>query len=653
MHILEVHEAISSDAVRDPPPSVEVLTSFSSMEYCATCICLRPSPNGDEDSSSHGVCAAPSFRVCIGHENGLIAEFEVVVTVDTPLRGTAVIRRPLLSPRSFPHRAASKQKNESDTASTADGADSAVAARQRKTVRPPTPPSSPTNASITAADEVDAVSAAAGALDKIATAHHRSKIIESQSNDDDSVEPPPASTVEVAGAEESSKQTASIDETAGVELHDEQQEQRQPTKPKQPPQLPPLRYSLPRSRLMWAGKLDAPIRSLSSVGGGLAIEDDELATFRRTHLVVGLLQRARPPHDAPIPSTPPPSSAVEVLRADLAEAEWGSTRSGDSGFSLIKGLDPILLDNFCTWPGVGMEIRDGSVIPALQGDSSDYMAARVDKDIVRADCFAMCDGVESVFALSMSDGTMATTHAVKQSNSVVTWGLAHSYNQIFLPGAAVGAGFFCQQIDGAMRPQYTAYCLQGGMVFVTPVVSPIPNARNGSPQVLMYQCPFDPGGGDDGAIRFVHGFVAGDVAIRELDADAQIVAFSWAGGMLDVFRCDGMFTRNEDMLAQPNERWEGVIDRLSATGEDAVLMLIRKLLSTGEYDEMLDDELWRDAWEECRSTFRRSWEEDEGEDGEDAKDIPETILEGIRTQGDSRFTNMRELLWLFAKNGDE
>ena len=144
----------------------------------------------------------------------------------------------------------------------------------------------------------------------------------------------------------------------------------------------------------------------------------------------------------------------------------------------------------------------------------------------------------------------------------------------------------------------------------------------------------------------MHGFVAGDIATRESSEDTQIVAFSWAGGMLDVFKCDSIFTQHDNKVTSISGRREQVIDRLSAAGEDEILALIRNLLSTSEDDEMLEDALWRDAWEECRNTFRRSWEEGESEE---VKDIPEAILEGIRTPCDCRFTNMSQLLWLFAK----
>lgn len=285
VHVLQVYES-DNDPRYISRPFVEVLASFSTMTFCATCICIRKAQGQPENDGT----SVPAMRICVGHDNGIIGEWEVVITCDAPFVSAAGgIRRPTL--------AAAETKEE---------------------------PEAP----------VDAVSAAAEALDKIAMANHHSKRRES----------------EQGGAEEGEWQEsndATADDVEGKEVQDTR-EQSQPPEPKEQSQPPPLKYSIPRPRLMWAGQLDAPIRSLSTLGGDATTsEDADLVQFQQTHVAIGLAQRAKSPHGNPIPSPStslPPSLAIEVVNSLQAEVAWQQVRSNEADMShRSKGLDPVPL----------------------------------------------------------------------------------------------------------------------------------------------------------------------------------------------------------------------------------------------------------------------------------------------------------------------
>ena len=287
---------------------------------------------------------------------------------------------------------------------------------------------------------------------------------------------------------------------------------------------------------MWAGQLDAPIRSLSSLGDGAlsSSEDAELVRFQQTHIAIGLAQRADSTRDNPLlsASSPlPPSLAIEVVDALQAESEWQRDRSKrdntDDMSPQSRGLDPVNLCDLCTWPGVFMEIRDGSMISELQnGSGSGYKASRIDEDMVRGFCLGLKN--TPGFAIAVSDGTVAVSRIVKQSNGLVAWGVVDNQDQIFLPGPPIGMGIF----SGGAAGSSLAYCLQGGLVFVASEI----NSNTGSvPQVVSYQCPFELEGDGDDAVRFAHGFIAGNIVVAGWEASMPILGFSWAGGLMDIF----------------------------------------------------------------------------------------------------------------------
>ena len=484
IHVLQVYESDNNPRYISRP-FVEVLASFSTMTFCATCICIRKAHGQPENDDT----SVPAMRICVGHDNGIIGEWEVVITCDAPfVSATGGIRRPTL--------AGAETKEE------------------------PVVP-------------VDAVSAAAGALDKIAMANHHSRRHES----------------EQGGADEGERHESNDATADDVENKHEVQDTGtpRPSEPKEPPQPPPLKYSIPRPRLMWAGQVDAPIRSISSLGNGptCTSEDAELVQFMQTHVAIGLAQRAKSPHENPIPSAAtslPPSLAIEVVDSFQAEAAWQQARSKETDMSRRgKGLDPVLLFDFCTWPGIGMEIRDGSMIPDLQsGRGSDYMASRIDGNMVRGACVGLERGPG--FAITVSDGTVAVSDVVKQVDGIPAWGIASNQNQVFLPGPPIGMGCFNTDVGVPT----IAYCLQGGLVFAVPGSGSESSRTGVYPLVVLYQYPFDLEGDDDEVVRFAHGFVAGDVIVSEIGANAcqeeasAVVGFSWAGGVMDIFGCGGM-----------------------------------------------------------------------------------------------------------------
>ena len=180
-----------------------------------------------------------------------------------------------------------------------------------------------------------------------------------------------------------------------------------------------------------------------------------------------------------------------------------------------------------------MEIRDGSMISELQsGSGPGYKASRIDEDMVRGFCLGLPNSPG--FAIAVSDGTVAVSRIVKQSNGLVAWGIVDNQDQIFLPGPPIGMGIFGDGAEGTSL----AYCLQGGLVFVA---SETKSNTGSVPQIVSYQCPFELEGDGDDAVRFAHGFIAGNIVIAGWEASrpTSIMGFSWAGGLMDVFNVGG------------------------------------------------------------------------------------------------------------------
>ena len=462
VHVLQIYERDDDSSFL---PHVEVLASFSTMTFCASCICIRSAQGVVGDGDGDGA-SVPTMRICVGHDNGVVGEWELVVTCDTPFVSAAgSIRRPTMVAPTGPET---------------EGESVAV---------PPAAPSPGTQEGYKSQDEEQ---------------EKQEGLIGVGKN---------AQNEPTAGAVETVAVDAEIPET----------------------QTPPLKYSIPRPRLVWAGRLDAPIRSLSSLGDGTALssgEDAELVRFQQMHIAIGLAQRAEPTRDNPLlsaSSSLPPSLAIEVVDALQAESEWQRDRSKrtDDMNPRSRGLDPVDLCDLCTWPGNGMEIRDGSMISELQnGSGSGYKASRIDEDMVRGFCLGLPNSPG--FAIAVSDGAVAVCRVVKQSNGLAAWGVVDNQDQIFLPGPPIGMGTFG---DGAAGTSL-AYCLQGGVVFVASEINP----NSGSvPQIVSYQCPFELEGDGDDAVRFAHGFVAGNIAVVGWEASRPVMGFSWAGGLMDVF----------------------------------------------------------------------------------------------------------------------
>ena len=476
VHVLQIYERDDDSRSGSSLPYVEVLASFSTMTFCASCICIRSAQGvveGDGDGDGDGA-TVPTMRICVGHDNGVIGEWELVVTCDTPFVSAAgCIRRPTMVAPTGPET-------------------------EGESVIVPTVAPSP--GSEVPAKESDSASP--------------SDTTQEQEEQND------------AGEDAQNEPTVGAVETVAVEA------QIPETQP------PPLKYSTPRPRLVWAGQLDAPIRSLSSLGDGAlsSSEDAELVRFQQTHIAIGLAQRADSTRDNPLlsaSSSLPPSLAIEVVDALQAESEWQRDRSKrdntDDMSPQSRGLDPVNLCDLCTWPGVGMEIRDGSMISELQnGSGSGYKASRIDEDMVRGFCLGLKN--TPGFAIAVSDGTVAVSRIVKQSNGLVAWGVVDNQDQIFLPGPPIGMGIF----SGGAAGSSLAYCLQGGLVFVASEI----NSNTGSvPQIISYQCPFELEGDGDDAVRFAHGFIAGNIVVAGWEASTcmPILGFSWAGGLMDIF----------------------------------------------------------------------------------------------------------------------
>ena len=566
VHIVEVQEPrgsrdVDTSRTAPPPPEVQVIMSFSSMEYCASCICIRQA-EGIEDGST------PTFRIAVGHESGIIVEFELQVIVDEPLGGASGVVQPMLSPGKAPMSGQIEEGNPSVNL------------------------------------ERDAFSAAVarGAKSSPEAVVHR----KTSQGEGEGVKPrSPLSPVKK-------------ESFFGVA----------PSTPS-----PRGTYSLPRLKIIWAGYFDTSIRSLASVGVALH-EHSDLASYQRTHLVVGLVQRSRGQSGIALDaSCPPASSTIEVCNVHLAEKRWRETCSSDSPNTIDEGLDPISLDDYCVWPGVGMELRDASDLSGRYGGELEDSGTKANSYMRRVECLASQDGLNPAFAISISGGTVAIADTVKQPDGSFGWGIANSFNQIFLAGTSVGIGFLGGEGLSDIS-HHAVFCMQGGAVVVAPVVSPKRSSSDYSlaGQVFSYHFPFEAEGDSDDAVRFLHGFSAGNLCLnyKGTERNQSVLAFSWAGGVVDLYACDlpqvSSFV-DESILAPK----DAILDSLLDSGSDLVLALVKQVQGMSGRESILDDDLWRLAWNDCKVYCN------------DTDGIEESILGGIR-RNDENLSSFRRLL---------
>ena len=208
------------------------------------------------------------------------------------------------------------------------------------------------------------------------------------------------------------------------------------------------------------------------------------------------------------------------------------------------------------------------------------------------------------------------------------------------------------------RIPYIACCLKGGTVYLIPVISTSEkkSSYTSFSDIIICHCPVESDESDDGCIRFVHGFTAGNISIKKwnrqkrknisssssshrrkinmthsyeasVDVDVDnvvdqsyqlnddvlngakctstvckvfrkvpILAHSWGAGIMDIYSCEDFGSQSKS--SKLNKKHQ-LMDALYQSGSIETLVLY---LRTRNEDQIPVSKVWRDAWHECHKS---------------------------------------------------
>lgn len=219
----------------------------------------------------------------------------------------------------------------------------------------------------------------------------------------------------------------------------------------------------------------------------------------------------------------------------------------------------------------------------------------------------------------------------REMQSELQWGIANDYNQLLLPYPAIG----CAAVNWNMSPTLehkpqVACCLRGGSTYVVPFLPPTGNNETGeTTPVTVFTLDTETHS------RYIHGFTAGNLRLPFPDGEEgkpktlPILAYGWAGGIVDLFCCDLKGTTP----CRPMIGTREILALGELVDNGSTTMLSKLLSSMDDTDPLLSQPIWRKAFEE----FKR-----QSLDGIAAKDL---LL--------PKFSATQELLLLLSTDGLE
>ncbi|KAL7552202.1 hypothetical protein ACHAWF_015423 [Thalassiosira exigua] len=596
VHVLELLQApaSSNDSQRSAGPAsadrsgpeagpvVNVITSFRTGHLGATCICMDPvvDKSINAESYTEGSMNACPIRLCIGHQSGIIASFQVHSSLNS--HGVRV-GRPTTNEHTAPENSLRAGDNRIESTEGTDLQTQFISkpqliTRSKSTDFRGTSPSKIETSDGKGASHV--IASTAISFDQINFQRTLS-------------EPISASDIDL-------NELAPVVGPAKVEL-------------------------------CWKGMFGVPICSISSPGW--AVPAKEETQVEASMLVVGLEHRqsdhanqnSMTSMSASLPNRSlSPAISLEMVNATLAERLWHQ----NSPEKVVQ------LQDCSVWPAAGKEIKDGwlrGAQPRVGVDPREELLGSLGvqrtSTTKRICCF---EGPEPCFVSAASDGTICISHYLSEDGS---WGIVEENNQIKLFSASIGIGTidFGSGVSGARR--YAASCLRGGTIYLTPVreigaaATTEANCQN---EIYMFCAP-EPDGDDDALIRFVQNFAAGMAQMthwkdslstnKSTSSDKAshgpmkaVAMVGWQGGTIDVYEV------TPDEIGRQN----GIVIRELIDGGVATKLVLR-LLEIDSNHPLLSSKSWRSAWIECR----------------EGKNL-DTILSGIGDTGD--FAATRSIL---------
>ena len=334
VHVIEILENKTTSRMSDSHgsdmaninnhPTANTIVSFRTGHLSATCICMHQLPSTVSPSNQQ----AMHLRLCVGHQSGILAAFQVYST--------------LVYPRAKKDRASPKQNVSSvkyfqgeecqQGSSGVDPLDVSYSKSQRHHLR---------------ANTTDLTNLLGQLSSSPAVSPEKST--------------PRISNYRSAPNTENSKANKSLHRTYGFHRTcSEPIASFDPGKNEAPPVIGPAKVLL-----CWKGRYDTPVKAVSSPGWEQTTERTENAKVQDALLVVGIEQCQREdPSQSSMKAVSPDSSShyslspaisLEVMNATLAEQFWDQIKQSEP-------FDPykcISLYDCSVWPAAGKEIKDG------------------------------------------------------------------------------------------------------------------------------------------------------------------------------------------------------------------------------------------------------------------------------------------------------
>lgn len=302
-------------------------------------------------------------------------------------------------------------------------------------------------------------------------------------------------------------------------------------------------------KLVWRGAFDTCILSISTIDRG----------GRTPYLAVCIGQP--PPHEGL--GKPTSSSTLEVLDISTIADDWKNRN---------ESIDSLALRDYLIWPGEGRELVDSSTDDMLPRRQSGRASMGSDRLVAG----------EGFFATVLSDGTVAILHSnvvLANEKPSLLWGVENDINQALMQFPAIGLG----QVNLTNGP-HLACSLRGGTTYLLPIASK--SETQSAVPVFLFPEKDDEEDGE--ALRYLHGFTAGNINIKEGNTPLPVLIYSGDGGLIEVYACDllghTVNTAQEQLCIEEMHR-NGSLD-----------LLLKVLQFITEEDHLLDVEEWKNAY---------------------------------------------------------
>jgi hypothetical protein len=212
---------------------------------------------------------------------------------------------------------------------------------------------------------------------------------------------------------------------------------------------------------------------------------------------------------------------------------------------------------------------------------------------------------DNCFSVILGNGAIVTFHYKIDESRGFRWGLLHKSNHVMLPNSSSCCGLDVVHIgeDAVSKgTMFVACSLRAGTTLFVPITGRAAKSSD-TRSLTIHTSAFDATGVDDDSVRYVQGFVAGNIYIRQwgrtslLGERIKVPMFfqAWASGYIDCFMCHAIDVQHP-VLDTNDKRTRYLHQRLMSNGALGALSNILSL----DNSLLLEDSLLKLASEEYK-----------------------------------------------------